>query len=254
MPEFAGLIDTHVHLDQYPQDMVEGLIKRAAGAGVDRLLAIGISIPTSRAAIDIARRFPGVRAVAGIHPRRLHEAGDLGLAFTDLARLVAEEGVVGIGEAGLDYAPDAAPPAVQRTFLAACLELARRTDRAVVLHVVGAHEDALRVLDQAGGGSAVLHHFLGDASLAGRYLSAGCHISVGKPVTRRENAALRSAVAAIPIDRLLIETDSYPLPGRATEPRDLTLVRDAVADVRGTDPAAIAAATTANAERLFRLH
>jgi TatD DNase family protein len=96
-----------------------------------------------------------------------------------------------------------------------------------------------------------VHYFVGDADLARRYLDVGCDISVGKPVTRSENEALRETVTLIPPDRLLLETDTYPLPGRTTEPRDLPLICAAVAELQGASPARVAERTAASFERLF---
>jgi TatD DNase family protein len=97
----------------------------------------------------------------------------------------------------------------------------------------------------------IVHYFVGDEALAAAYLGCGCALSVGKPATRAENAALRAAVPTIPPERLLLETDSYPLPGRTTEPRDLVHVCQAVAELRGESPRGVAQATTHNFRRLL---
>ena len=98
---------------------------------------------------------------------------------------------------------------------------------------------------------AVVHYFVGDATLAERYLELGCSISVGKPVTRAAEAALRAAATRLPLERLLLETDTYPLPGRATEPRDVSLVCATIAALRDLTPHQVAASTTENFLRLF---
>ena len=295
--ETVFLVDTHVHLDQYDPAEARRLIRRASAAGVGRLLTVGVSWATSRQAIALARDYPTVLAAAGSHPRWLAgelrligdvvngdppggestigDAAALETLLSRLDRLLVD--AAALGEVGLDYGPDAAtssgaggghspladgpntaPPEIQRMFLAGCLDLARRRDRAVVLHVVGgpdqpagdAHADALALLhsrpvDHPSRPRIAVHYFVGDWPLAERYLEAGCWISVGKPVTRAANQALREAVARLPLDRLLIETDAYPLPGRTTEPRDVRDVAAAVAEIKGISPVEVGRATTA---------
>lgn len=226
------------------------MVERARAAGVGLLLSVGLSVESSRQTLALARQHPGVLAAAGVHPRWLHEV-EPRLALEAIEALARSAEVVALGEVGLEYAPELAPPPAQRAFLSACLELARRLDLAVSLHVVGAHADALHLLAEHGPVRAVVHYFVGDTALAGRYLQAGCFLSVGKPAMRPEHEPLRQAVAELPLDRLLLETDSYPLPGRTTEPRDVLQVCQAVAELRGQSAEAIAQATTANLQHLL---
>jgi TatD DNase family protein len=243
------LADSHVHLEQYPDEMRGGLVERAQAAGIGLLLAVSVSLASSRRSVALADRFAGVYAAVGVHPRRLKQQ-----RVEALEALAANPRVRAIGEVGLDYAAGAPPPDVQRAFLIDCLDLAQQTGRAVALHVVGpaAHADALTLLAaRASGPPVVVHYFVGDEHLAEAYLAVGCSLSVGKPVTRVENAALRAAVRSIPPERLLLETDTYPLPGRTTEPRDLVEVCRAVAEVRQVSAEAVAQATTHNCRRLL---
>jgi TatD DNase family protein len=132
------------------------------------------------------------------------------------------------------------------------LGAARRAGRPINLHVRGAFEEAFSILrEDASGVEAVIHYFVGDRALARQALDLGLYLSVGKPVTRAENQGLRAAIAEVPLDRLLLETDSYPLPGRTTEPRDVVLVARAVAELKGVTPDTIATATTSNLLRLI---
>ena len=155
-----------------------------------------------------------------------------------------------IGEVGLDDTAAGAPLPAQEALFSACLGLADELDLALSLHVVGAHRRAQAILAAGRTYRAVVHYFQGDAELAERYLALGCFISVGKPVTRTDRARLREAVARIPLDRLLLETDTYPLPGRTTEPRDVAEICRAVAELRGLPCEKVARATTANYLRL----
>jgi TatD DNase family protein len=243
------LADSHVHLEQYPVSMHAGLVQRAQAAGVDLLLAVSVSVASSRRSLALAQRFAGVYAAVGVHPRRLRRQ-----QAQSLAAMAAHARVRAIGEVGLDYAPSAAPPDVQRAFLIDCLDLAQQLGRAVALHVVGpaAQADAVAVLAaRPSGPPAIVHYFVGDEHLAAAYLAVGCWLSVGKPVTRTENAALRAAVRTIPSERLLLETDAYPLPDRTTEPRDVPDICRTVAALRGESPEVVARATTDNLRRLL---
>lgn len=222
------------------------MLERARDAGVGMLLNVGVDFESSRGAAALARKHPEILAAAGVHPRRLRNED-----VADIEAMLREEDAVAIGEVGLEYAPDAAPPERQRAFFAACVDLARRLDVGVSLHVVGAHDDALAMLKEAGPVRAAVHYFQGDAALAARYLEAGCLISVGKPVMRLP--ALKAAIPGIPLDRLLLETDTYPLPGRTTEPKDIADVCRAVAELRGEPLHRVAEATTTNLRRLLGL-
>jgi TatD DNase family protein len=271
----ARLVDSHVHLDRYPDDEVTAMLARAAAAGVERLLTIGVDLETSRAALELARHHPSILAAVGIHPTRLYaEEGPTpdpspsrwrgehishlprprargrglgGGGHTDGLHALLDQKPAAIGEVGLDEnAPDLEG---QQRFLAGCLRLADDHDLPLVLHVVGApdiHEAALAVVRQHPSVRTVAHYFVGGPDLARRYVEAGCWISVGRPATRPGETAIRAAIPTIPLDRLLLETDTYPLPGRATEPRDVATVCAAVAELTGRPYEEIAAATTGN--------
>jgi TatD DNase family protein len=183
--------------------------------------------------------------VGGAYIRAAQRPGG-GVYLQDLLALL-DLGPAAIGEVGLD---DGAPdPEGQRAYLGECLRLADERGLPVVLHVAGAastHEAALEIVGQYPGVRTVVHYFVGGPALAQRYLERGCWISVGRPVTRPEQAAVRAAVPRIPLDRLLLETDTYPLPGRTTEPRDVATVCAAVAGLTGRSYEEIGTATTAS--------
>ena len=243
------LADSHVHLDRYSSSAVDRLLARARRAGVRRFLAIGVDRASSLATLELARRRRGVRAAVGVHPTRLDERDPTGdLAW--LRPLADQPSVAAIGEVGLDAAGRASAQA-QLQFFEAGLALAAERDLTLALHVVGWHERALAALAGGPRVRTVAHYFQGDPALARRYLDAGCWISVGKPVTRAERGALREAVRLVPLERLLLETDTYPLPGRTTEPRDVAEICRAVAELLGVDAERVAAATSASYRRLF---
>lgn len=277
----AALVDSHVHLDRYADDAVRAMLARAGAAGVTRLLTVGVDPASSAAALRLAGRYPAVLAAVGIHPTRLARVAAEGPPERALRALLAGAGPPGrggaaaargslsgrmasgpadaapvarpvaVGEVGLD---DAAPdPAAQLRFLDAALAIAAEHDLPLVLHVVGrpaTHAVALERVARAPGARVVAHYFVGGPELARRYLERGCWLAVGKPVTR-PGQAVREAVAVVPPERLLLETDTYPLPGRATEPRDVALVCTAVAELTGRSYAEVVAATTASFDALL---
>lgn len=246
LPRYV-LADSHVHLDRYSERAVAAMLERARHVGVQHVLAVGVDAASSAAAINLASRAEGVLAAVGVHPTRVGAASTV----DGLRELAGRPGVVAIGEVGLDDTAPAELLPAQTTFFGACLKLAAELDLALALHVVGAHQRAQQLLISGGPVRAVVHYFQGDFRLAQAYLDLGCSISVGKPVTRPDRVALREAVRGIPLDRLLCETDTYPLPGRSTEPRDVVEVCRAVAEVRRVEFETVAEATTANYLRLF---
>lgn len=246
-----ALVDSHVHLDRYTDEEIAGMVARAEAAGVGRLLTIGVDEASSRAALRLAAEHPSILAAVGIHPTRLLplRADDGGrTGGVDMLRdLLREARPAAIGEVGLDAsAPDLTG---QQHFLAACLALAEERALPLVLHVVGTtavHEAALALVSGRPRVRVVAHYFVSGPELARRYLEAGCWISVGRPATRPTETVLREAVPLIPLDRLLLETDTYPLPGRTTEPRDVVSVCGAVAELTGRSYAEVATAITAS--------
>jgi TatD DNase family protein len=228
------------------------LVRQAAAAGVERIVAVSVDLLSARATIELARREPLVVAAVGFHPSRLTTVPSAA-EMAELAAL-AEEPVVGfIGEIGLDAVERRADLDVQLATLRMELDIARAVHKPVNFHVQGAFDLLLTLFEPNGlpTPGTVVHYFVGDAALADRLLRHGVYLSVGKPVTRPANADLREALRRVPLDRLLLETDSYPLPGRTTEPRDVRQVADAVAQLKGVALEDVAAATSANLAHLL---
>lgn len=254
------LVDTHAHLDakRFDSDREE-VILRALEADV-QVITVGTDIESNEQAVRIAQKY-GIYAAAGIHP---HEAGrfvrDGRLDAQALARLeglLGEERVVAVGEIGLDYFKDYSPREAQRAAFAAQLELARRRERPVVVHNRESEDDLLRFLSEHGG-FGVVHSFTGDGSLAEEILALGFHLGVNGIVTFAKDRELRRALTTIPLNRLLVETDSpflAPVPkrGRRNEPAFVCHVAQHVAEQRDIPGEELAEATTENAARLFTL-
>lgn len=230
------IVDSHAHLDRYDDDAVDAMLARARGAGLAGVLAVGSDVASSRRALDLAGRHPGFALpAAGLHPLRM-PAGERerGEALAAIAHL-AERGAVAIGEVGLDYTEATAPERdAQCQAFAALARLAARRGLPLNVHQRVALDDTLRILrDEAPGVTAALHYFAGTAEDATRALAQGLFISFGKPLTRAEGAGLRAIAATMDRARALVETDTYPLPGRTTEPRDAIDVARALAAAWG---------------------
>ena len=258
------LIDTHVHLDfrQFDGDR-NAVLDRAWEAGVAAIVTIGIDLETSRAAVGLAEAHERVFAAVGFHPHDAKKANAAALA--ELEELVQHPRVVAVGEIGLDFYRNLSPHEVQRRVFRQQLETAAELGKPVVIHDREAHTDVLAILGQwvaeCQPGSAqnrgVLHCFSGDLILAQQALELGFLIGVDGPVTYQNARKLPEVVKALPLDRLLVETDApfltpHPYRGSRNEPAYVRLVAEKVADLKDLPPEEVAQATTANAQALFR--
>jgi TatD DNase family protein len=253
-------VDSHCHLQLGPRgsdvETADAQVRRAIDAGVRRLVCVGTDLETSRRAIDLASRHHEVFATVGLHP---HEASKLGAEWAQLEALAHDDRVVAIGEAGFDLYYEHSPRDEQETAFRFQIRLAKRLDRALVIHSRDAWDDTFRVLDQEGAPPrTVFHCFTGGTTEAERALAAGAHLSFSGIVSFANAADIRAAAAATPPDRLLVETDSpylAPVPhrGKDNEPAFITHVGAAVAEARGESIDLVAACTTDNATRVFAL-
>lgn len=256
------LVDSHAHLDSDEvKDELEAVVERARGAGVERILAVGLwrGPGDFGNALELVRSRPGTfGAVIGIHP---HECARVPLQDWEMsAALAALPEVAGVGETGLDYHYDYSPRDAQRASFRRSLGIAAAAGKPVVIHVREADPDCLAILREEGVPAAggVIHCFTGDAAAARSYLELGLHLSVAGVVTFRNAEPLREAVRLVPRDRLLVETDSpflAPVPhrGRRNEPANVRRVAEKVAELWGTPLEEVARVTSENASRLFRL-
>ena len=253
------LFDTHAHLDdaRFAADL-PAVLTRAAAAGVARIVTIGIDRATSEASVALARTHPQLAAAVAIQPNQAAEAGPDD--FARIAELAADPLVVAVGETGLDRYWDRAPFELQEEFFVRHLALARRLGKPVVIHCRQAEADVVRVLtaDFAANGPVpgVMHSFSGDAATAAACLGLGLHVSFAGMVTYKTAEPLRAVAATVPLDKLLVETDSpylspEPVRGKRNEPANVAHTLRRLAAVRGEDADVLAAATTANARRLF---
>lgn len=262
------LADTHCHLyfDNYNEDR-QAVLTRAGEAGVKRILVPGIDLLTSQQAIDIAEECEMVYAAVGVHP---NSATTWDSSTLEALEMMAEHPkVVAIGEIGLDYYRDRAPHSLQARVLREQLSLAGRVNLPVVIHTRNTSpkqracfEDIIRIIEDQRDESSdeirgVFHSFLESEAEAQVALEQGFYLGISGPVTFKNAHELRSVVNSTPIEKLLIETDGpflapHPYRGKRNEPANVYYMAEKIAQLLGNLPKAIAEATTANADRLFR--
>jgi TatD DNase family protein len=249
----ASWVDSHCHLQSLSDP--DGGIERAREAGVSRMVCVGTDLETSRKALDLATRHRDVRATVGLHP---HDAWKLPAEWELLEPLAQAERVVGVGETGFDFHYMHSPTEEQEAAFRVQIRLAKRLDRALVVHSRDAWDDTFRVLaDEAAPARTVMHCFTGGPDEARRALDLGAYLSYSGIVTFGGADDLRAAAAMTPLDRLLVETDApylAPVPhrGHENEPGYVGLVGAAVAAAAGRPEAEIADRTAANAAAVFR--
>lgn len=252
------LIDSHAHLDaeEFSADL-PAVLRRAAQAGVVFIVAPGIDLESSRRLVSLAGRHDGIYAAVGVHP---HEAeGFSERELKELRELAGDEKVVAIGEIGLDYEREYAPREDQRGALRAQLELALELSLPVILHHRQAREDLLSLLSEAGPDlRGMFHAFSGDEDWARRCLETGFHLSMAGPVTFLNARKLQATLAGLPLERLLLETDSpylapHPYRGQRNEPAWVLRVAVAISSLLGAPLEEVSRVTTRNAQQLFGL-
>jgi len=270
-----NLVDTHCHVQSAglaagergtrelwakdPSLTGATLVDRAAAEGVTRLMVVGCDIADSQLAVDFVQQHDQAWASIGIHPHEAAatlEAGDAALkTFTDLLQ---QPKVQAIGECGLDFFYNHSPKAEQLKILQFQLELAAKYDKPVIFHVREAFDDFWPIFDKFSQGSirGVLHSFTDSRENLDIALEKGLYIGVNGIVTFAKSEAQLAMYKAIPLERLLLETDApflTPTPFRGTinEPKQIRIIAEFLAKLRGEDLALLAQTTTANACKLF---
>jgi TatD DNase family protein len=255
-----SLVDTHAHLDQEEFDADrDAVIARAAQAGVETIVAVGVTAISSAAVLQIADAHAGVFAAVGIQPNYAAQAQPDD--WQKVIELAARPKVVALGETGLDRHWDYSPFEVQKDYFDRHLRLSQQSGLPFVVHTRESDADVLAMLREArrrGPLSGVMHSFTGSAETAAECVDLGLYISFAGMVTFKKSDVLRSVAVTIPPDRILVETDSpylspHPLRGRRNEPANLVHTATCLAEARGQSAPEFFAQTTANARRLFRL-
>ena len=240
------MIDTHAHLDAL--DDPQGALERARAAGVERVVAIGSGSASTRATLAIAEGEPGVAVAAGVHP---HQAAD----GEPLDRLL-DDRIVAVGEIGLDFYRDYAPRDDQRRVFDRQLRLAAEHGKAVIIHSRAADDETAAAL--AGFDGTVVLHCFSSPGLLPVALERGYYVSFAGNVSYPKAPELREAARAVPVDRILAETDCpylapQPLRGKRNEPAYVVHTLASLADTRGEDPEELGSRIDENATAAFGL-
>ncbi|HEY3301980.1 MAG TPA: TatD family hydrolase [Candidatus Binatia bacterium] len=254
-----GLIDSHAHIQgpEFAADF-QAVIDRAHAAGVEKIVVVGGAgeLASNDAAVTAANSFAGLFATVGMHP---HDVKDV--SEEDLKRLkdlTADPKVVAVGETGLDFYYDHSPHDLQTKIFARFIHMARETRLPLVVHDRDAHREIAEILRSEGGGDlrGVIHCFTGDYEAAKIFLDLGFYLSFSGILTFKNAGTLREVARKLPLDRILVETDSpylAPVPhrGKRNEPAFVLHAAETLATVKGLDLHDVAEATSRNTRDLF---
>jgi TatD DNase family protein len=266
LPEPLGFtcVDSHAHIELLAKSepnspQVDAVISEAASVGINRLVQVGYDSAQSAWGVEAAKRFPGVMVAAvALHPNEAPVVEDLEKELTIIDSLAGESVVRAIGETGLDYfrTPEDLLE-IQRYSFKRHIEIAKKYDKALVIHDRDAHRDVLDTLLEVGAPKTVVFHcFSGDKAMAEECIEAGYYLSYSGTVTFKNSPALREAALITPRDLILVETDSpflAPMPHRGTlnAPSQIPNILRFISELRGEEPRDLADSINANATRVF---
>ena len=254
------LFDTHVHLndDQYKEDLEE-VITRAKEEGVSNMVVVGFDRKTITRAMELIETYDFLYAAIGWHPVDAIDMTDEDLAWIE--ELSRHEKVVAIGEMGLDYHWDKSPKDVQKRVFREQIRLAKKVKLPIVIHNREATADIMEILkeENAAEVGGIMHCFSGSPEVAKECLDMNFYISLGGPVTFKNAKKPKEVAAAVPMEKLLIETDCpylapHPNRGKRNEPAYVKLVAQQIAEIKGIDLEEVAERTAANARKLFGIN
>ena len=252
------LIDTHAHLNN--EDLYvkrHELVARAQEAGVKKIIIAGYDISSSLQAVNIAMEIPCCYALVGIHP---HDASQWKNGGEEIIKqLTKNEKVIGIGEIGLDYYHDPSSRELQKKTFINQILLAKQISLPISIHDRDAHGDIIEIIktQQAGINGGVLHCFSGSLEMAKYCIEQGFYLSFAGPITFKNAVKLQEIVRKVPLERLLVETDSpyltpVPYRGKQNEPSFVRFTAAKVAELKEVSLAEVIIATGENARRLFK--
>lgn len=253
------IIDSHAHLDDsrfdYDRDMI---IKNLKNNGIELVINIGADLKTSIASVSLADKYDNIYAAVGVHP---HSAKEMDNSTIEILKSFAKrDKVVAIGEIGLDFHYDNSPRDIQRKWFKEQLKLAKEVDLPVIIHTREAAQETFDILKEAQDGSlrGVLHCYSGSVEMALEYIKLGFYISIAGPVTFNNAKVTKEVAKAVPLDKLLIETDCpylTPMPyrGKRNEPMFTKYVAETIAEIRGITFDELAKATNNNTKGLFKI-
>lgn len=258
-PTNPALIDSHAHIQtrEFSAD-VDQVIQRAKEAGVEKIIVVGGAgdLSSNAAALELANSYPGLYATIGMHPHDAREVDEEG--FQRMEALARNPKVVALGETGLDFYYDHSPRQVQIDLFCRFIQMARQNGLPLVVHIRDAYREASEIIKREGKGDlrGVIHCFTGDYDAAREFLDLGFYLSFTGIITFKNADALRDVARRLPLERILIETDSpylAPVPhrGKRNEPSLVRCVAETLSQVKGIAFDQAAEATSRNAETLF---
>ncbi len=251
-------IDTHAHLDfpDFKQDM-DDVIHRAKDADIGYIINVASSFAGCQASLALAERYEMLYTSIGIHPHDVREINEEN--FKQLKSWLGEKKVVAIGEVGLDFYRNLSPQETQKEYFTKFIDLSVSSGLPLIIHSRQADSETLEILkNTAAKLSGVVHCFSGSKEFLDSCLDLGLYISFTCNITYKKAESLRELAAQVPLERLLLETDCPFLPpeglrGKRNEPINVIVLAELLAKIRNSSVESIAAATTANAKRLFKL-
>lgn len=253
------LIDSHAHLDmpEFHRDRND-VIQRAKENGIDYILTVGIDTKACKEALALAKEYPSVYAILGIHPHNTWQIDES--TYPLLKRFMQHDKVCALGEIGLDFFRNLSPPDVQTKGFREQIALAKDCKLPIVVHDRNAHQETLSILqeEKAFEVGGVIHCFSGDYEMASRCLDMGFYISIPGTVTFKNAVSLQEVVRRIPLDGILLETDSpflapVPYRGKRNEPAYVKYVAEKIAAVKKMDVEEVASVTSENVKTLFKI-
>jgi len=254
------LFDSHAHLDDTKfNDDREAVIGDMRQKGVSYITNIGYDLDSSRRSLVLAKRYPFVYAAVGVHPHDVENLTENDIL--ELAELAKDEKAVAIGEIGLDYYYDNSPRDLQRKWFERQVQLALDLGMPIAVHNRESNEDCMKILKKfdikkIGG---IMHCYSGSAEMAKEVVKLGMHISFAGPITFKNNRRGVETVQQIPLEHILIETDCpylapEPLRGTRNDSRNVRLVAEKIAEIKGISFEEVAKVTTENAKRVYRIN
>ncbi len=251
------LVDTHVHLNSHKfDDNLKEVIKRALDNDVKTMIVVGFDKETNARAISLAEEYPFIFATVGFHPT---DAKDIRPSdFELLKQQLNHKKVVGVGECGLDFYWDKEHVEEQIAVFKKQIELSFEYNKPLVIHMRDASEATYNVLSEYQNLKGVMHCYSGSAQMANHFLDLGMYISLGGPVTFKNGHKPKAVAKMVPLDKILVETDSpylspHPFRGKINEPFRVKLVAEEIARIKELPFKSIAEQTTKNAYKLFNI-
>mgnify|MGYP001284803063 CR=1 FL=1 len=247
--------ESHAHFDaiQFKEDREE-LLGLLPSCGIDYLVNVGCDVKSSKQSIRLAERYDYIYAAVGIHPHELYDMSSK--TMEELRRLSQHKKVVALGEMGLDYYYDTHPRELQQFWFRQQLRLAESVNKPVIIHSRDASQETFDIIAASNVRRGVIHCYSGAAPMAVEYTKMGYYIGIGGVVTFPNSKKIVEVVEAIPLEKILIETDSpylAPIPnrGKRNDSRNLEFIVNKIAEIKETTPEIVAEITGKNGQNLF---